>query len=125
TRATRMYLTVTLFLSFFLTYAQEKEKDKEAEKTARVSENLTYEANQELARDDFEDAEVSYRKAIAKNAENATARYNLGNAYYRRENLGEAFTRYKQAGETAGTPEEKHKAYHNLGNVFMKNKEYQ
>ncbi|MGS2763493.1 tetratricopeptide repeat protein [Sinomicrobium sp. M5D2P9] len=125
-RATRVYgLTATLFFSFVLSYAQEKGKDKDAEKAIQASESLTYEANQKLARDDFEDAEVSYRKAIAKNAENATARYNLGNAYYRRENLGEAFTRYKQAGETAGTREEKHKAYHNLGNVFMKNKEYQ
>ncbi|UGU17807.1 tetratricopeptide repeat protein [Sinomicrobium kalidii] len=117
------WIVPVLFLSVFLSRGQEQ--DREAEKTARISENLVSEANEELAGDNFEDAEVKYREAIAKNAENATARYNLGNAYYRKEKLGEAFTRFKQAGETAGTKKEKHKAYHNLGNVFMKNKEYQ
>ncbi|SFW42909.1 Tetratricopeptide repeat-containing protein [Sinomicrobium oceani] len=118
-------LTAVLFFSCLSSKAQDKGKDAEAEKTIKASENLTYEANKQLAGDDFEDAEVSYRKAIAKNPENATAKYNLGNAYYRREDLGEAFSRYKQAGETATDQAAKHRAYHNLGNVFMKNKEYQ
>ncbi|RAV29598.1 hypothetical protein DN748_08060 [Sinomicrobium soli] len=119
------FLTVVLCLCCPGGGLSAQEQDKEKDKAVRESEQLVYKANSELAADAFEDAEVNYREAISKNADNAAARYNLGNAYYRRENLGEAFSRYKQAGEIAGSKTEKHKAYHNLGNVFMKNKEYQ
>ena len=98
---------------------------KAAEKALRASNNFTYNANEDLAEDNFVDAEVNYRKAISKSGENTAAKYNMGNAYYRENNLGEAFMRYQQAGEVAQTKTEKHKAYHNLGNVFMKNEEYE
>lgn len=102
-------------------YAQE---DKEKKKALIESDNLVYDANEELTADNFVEAEANYRKAISKNAENATAKYNLGNVYYGKSSYGEAFSRFKQAGETAATKEQKHKAYHNMGNVFMKSKEY-
>ena len=106
-------------------FAQEEAPGKEEIRNLRQSTDLTYEANNELTEDHFVEAEATYRKAIAKSDKNATARYNLGNAYYNNNSLGEAFMRYKEAGETAGTKAEKHKAFHNMGNVFMKNKEYQ
>ena len=114
-------LYILLIFNSFLLPAQEKEK----EKAATASNNYTYEANKELTENNFVEAEANYRKAISKNAENAKAKYNLGNAYYKENNLSEAFLRYKQAGEIALTKEQKHEAYHNMGNVFMKNKEYQ
>ncbi len=123
-RGLLMALTLLALLCGHHLVAQQAQ-DQKRDKAIRESEQLLYKANAELDADKFEDAEVSYREAISKNADNATARYNLGNAYYRRENLGEAFSRYKQAGEIADSKEKKHQAYHNLGNVFMKNKEYQ
>ncbi len=110
-----------LVFNCIILYSQE---DKEKKKALIESDNLVYEANEEFSADNFVEAEANYRKAISKNGENATAKYNLGNAYYEKDSYGEAFSRFKQAGETAVTKEQKHKAYHNMGNVFMKSKEY-
>ena len=105
--------------------AQQSETDPEQEKALRRSTNLTWEANKELSENDFVGAEADYRRAISKSTENIAAPYNLGNAYYNRESFSEAFGRFKQAGELATEKGDKHKAFHNMGNVFMKNKEYQ
>jgi len=94
-------------------------------KALKVSKDLTWTANKEIADNDFTTAEANYRRAISKSAENVAAPYNLGNAYYENETYNEAFTRFKEAGEIAGSKAEKHKAFHNIGNVFMKKKEYQ
>ena len=115
-----------IFFIFGLTaWAQDEEAEKLAEKDLKKSTNLTWEANKELTANDFTGAETDYRRAISKSKKNAVAPYNLGNAYYNRENFSEAFGRYKQAGETSTSKEGKHKSYHNMGNVFMKNKEYE
>lgn len=108
-----------------LTVAIANGQNKEAEQIKKESNNYTYKANKALEDDSFVDAEAQYRKAISKDGENATAKYNLGNAYYQNESYEEAFNRYKQAAEVAMTKAEKHSAYHNMGNVFMKNKEYE
>jgi tetratricopeptide (TPR) repeat protein len=119
-------LSLVLGLICFLpVLAQEAEADPEQQKALRRSTNLTWEANKELSENDFIGAEADYRKAISKSTENIAAPYNLGNAYYNRESFSEAFGRFKQAGELATQKGDKHKAFHNLGNVFMKNKEYQ
>ncbi len=113
---------VFLFLGC-LTYAQDEEIEKT--KALEASTNLTWDANKSLSESKFIDAEVDYRKAIAKSDENVAAPYNLGNAYYNEETYSEAFGRFKEAGETATDKKNKHKAYHNMGNVFMKRKEYE
>lgn len=97
---------------------------KEKEKALKASKDITVEANKDLADNDFIDAEVNYRRAISKSNENTAAPYNLGNAYYNKESFSEAFGRFKQAGELTSEKPVKHKAFHNMGNVFMKNKEY-
>ena len=83
-----------------LALAQEGEKYDD--RALKASENLTREANEELASDDFIDAEATFRKAISKSVENPVAPYNLGNAYYSKASYGEAFGRFKEAGERAG-----------------------
>ena len=107
----------------FLT-AQEQQ-DPDQERALQRSTNLTWEANKELSENDFVGAEADYRRAISKSTENIAAPYNLGNAYYNRSSYSEAFGRFKQAGELAKDKGDKHRAFHNMGNVFMKNKEYQ
>ncbi|NAS31117.1 tetratricopeptide repeat protein [Flavobacteriaceae bacterium R38] len=116
---------ILLFCLFVTALAFSQEDEKAKQKAARQSNNLVYEANDKLEGKEFIDAEVSYRKAISKNDENAVAKYNLGNAYYKENSLEEAFTRYKQAGDIALSKAQKHKAFHNIGNIFMKNKEFE
>ncbi|MEM8998736.1 MAG: tetratricopeptide repeat protein [Bacteroidota bacterium] len=116
----------TFFLANYLAYAQTdvENNDKEALRALQASKNLTWQANKQLTSNDFITAEADYRKAISKSTANIAAPYNLGRAYYNRESYSEAFGRFKQAGEKANKKPEKHKAFHNIGNVFMKNKEY-
>ena len=113
-----------LSLTLFTGFAQDSDLDKKKLKAQKASNNLVADANSELEKNQFIDAEVTYRKAISKSGENAKAKYNLGNAYYNNQSYTEAFTRYKQAGEVAQTKTQKHKAYHNMGNVFMNEKDY-
>ena len=115
-------LIAILFLASTFSFAQE---DKEELQALNESKNLTWEGNKNLSEENFVEAEVDYRKAISKSSENVAAPFNLGNAYYNNETFSEAFGRFKEAGETATAKPDKHKAYHNMGNVFMKRKEYE
>ena len=54
-------------------------------KALNTSTNLTWDANKALSEEKFVEAEVDYRKAIAKSDENIAAPFNLGNAYYNKE----------------------------------------
>ena len=115
---------IVLFTFIISTVVFPQDDLKEKEKALKASTDITFEANKELADNDFIDAEVNYRRAISKSNENTAAPYNLGNAYYNKESFSEAFGRFKEAGELTSEKPVKHKAYHNMGNVFMKNKEY-
>lgn len=113
---------ILMLLACAFSNAQE---EREKIQALNESKNLTWEGNKDLSEDNFIEAEVDYRKAISKSEENVAAPFNLGNAYYRNETFSEAFGRFKEAGETATAKTDKHKAYHNMGNVFMKRKEYE
>ncbi len=117
----RLVVALVLLASTFSHAQDEKEKLN----ALNESKNLTWEGNKDLSEDNFVEAEVDYRKAIAKSNENVAAPFNLGNAYYNKETYSEAFGRFKEAGELASEKADKHKAYHNMGNVFMKRKEYE
>lgn len=120
-----MKFKIAFLLSLVGYLAVAQEDDKAKQKALTASKDLTWEGNKQLSEDNFTEAEVDYRKAIAKSDENVAARYNLGNAYYNNETYSEAFGRFKQAGELASDKSDKHVAYHNMGNVFMKRKDYQ
>lgn len=112
-----------VFLLFFLigftSFAQQ-----EQEKAKKEAKKFMNEAQQALSDNDFATAEAAYRKAIAKDPANVTAKYNMGNLYYNREKTGEAQTRLTGANEVATSKADKHRISHNLGNSYMKQKKY-
>lgn len=118
------WISFLLYLMPFLP-AWAQENPKQVRKALEASREITRQANDELAADDFVDAEANYRRAISKSDANAVAPYNLGNAYYEKESFGEAVGRYKEAGARTDTKAQKHKAFHNIGNVFMRLEEYE
>jgi tetratricopeptide (TPR) repeat protein len=81
-------------------------------------------ANDEFEAKKYADAEADYRISLSKTRKNAIASYNLGNAIYRQNQAGEAKFPYLKAIEDAKDKNQKHQAFHNLGNVFMKEKNY-
>lgn len=71
-------------------------------------------------------SESNLRVSQSNNADKkAVANYNLGNSIYRQNQPSEAKYKFESAVEVAKTKEEKHKAFHNLGNAFMLEKNYQ
>ena len=109
----RNILYIVLLLNSVLLFGQEKDK------------NL-YNGNQSFKEKKYADAEADFRVTESKKSpKKATAGYNLGNSVYRQNQQGEAQIRYIQALEHAKTKEEKHRIYHNLGNTFMLDKNYE
>ena len=119
----RLFFILVIWLNLPVS-AQDKKAELVDENAIEESSNLTWEANEQLVDNKFVEAEVDYRRAISKNGQNVAAPYNLGSAYYNNQSYSEAFGRFKEAGERAGEKPSKHKAFHNMGNVFMKHKDY-
>jgi len=112
-RNMRKILYIVLLLNSVLLFGQEKDK------------NL-YNGNQSFKEKKYADAEADFRVTESKKSpKKATAGYNLGNSVYRQNQQGEAQIKYIQALEHAKTKEEKHRIYHNLGNTFMLDKNYE
>lgn len=112
-------------LGFFLVNsAWAQSFQEENKKLERETNKLLRSAENNLADNDFSEAEASYRKAVAKSPENVKAKYNMANMYYNKEKASQASSRLIQAAKIAETKEERHKIFHNLGNSFMEQKRY-
>ena len=116
------YIIIALF-TLLATNSFSQEKDKDAALLAqKKANNFVYEANNLIGDDDFVSAEMAYRKAISEQGTSVAGIYNLGNSYIKKGSFDEALYRLDQAAKAATSKNEKHKAYHNIGNVLMKNK---
>ena len=112
-------IILALLLSAF-SFSQDFEKERE--KAAQKAKDFVYQANSLLAKDDFISAEMEYRKAISKQNSNVAGAYNLAHSYYSKGNFEEALYRNQEAANNAKTKEQKHSAFHNIGNILMQNK---
>ena len=86
--------------------------------------NHIYDGNEQASAEVFDEAEISYRRALSKAPEKLEALYNLGNTHFQEQDFDEAKQRYFQTQKFAENKSSKHHAFHNLGNVFMKQKDY-
>ncbi|MEM0577241.1 tetratricopeptide repeat protein [Flavobacterium polysaccharolyticum] len=82
-------------------------------------------ANEEFAEKKFVEAEANYRVSQSKFPNRTVAPYNLGNAIYKQNQNAEAQYAYVEALRKAKVKSQKHKILHNLGNTFMKDKNYE
>ena len=98
-----------------------QEDDKAQLKAERKATDLVYDANTLLGEENYVEAEMEYRKAISKAPNKAVGSYNLAHSYYKKGSLKEALYRSEEAAKNAITKDEKHRAYHNIGNILMKN----
>ena len=83
------------------------------------------EGNEAFNEKNYADAETNYRISASKFPKKADSYYNLGNTIYTINQPAEAKFAYQNAIKNATTRAEKHKAFHNLGNVLMKEKNYE
>lgn len=115
---------LTLLILFFTCFAfsQDKQKEKEQLLALKKSNNLIYRANELMDDNNFISAEKEYRRAISQQSSSVAGVYNLGNSYYKEGNYDEALYRQQQAAKNATEKADKHKAFHNIGNILMKDK---
>ena len=89
--------------------------------------------NRQYRKELFTEAEIAYRKGIEVNPRSTEGIYNLGNTLYQQEKYPEAAEQYqliagqgaRMLNEDPDNAERLAQTFHNIGNVGMKNKEYQ
>jgi len=99
-----------MLLSSFSGYAQKPERA------------LVREGNSQYNKKKYDQAELSYRKALKENKDTPEAAFNLGDALYKQGKYEEAATKFQQITAEKGNTKLKAKAYHNLGNSYLKSK---
>ncbi|MFK7831848.1 MAG: tetratricopeptide repeat protein [Winogradskyella sp.] len=114
------YILFITLLVVNLGFSQDIEAQLKAEKNAT---NYVYKANTLLEASNYVEAEMEYRKAISEAPSKAVGAYNLSHSYYKNGSLDEALFRSQEAAKNATTKDEKHRVFHNIGNILMKNEQ--
>ncbi len=112
---------VLIAFTSLISFSQEEDKEKLI--ALKKANDYVYQGNELLNEDEFVSAEMEYRRAISEEPTSVAGTYNLGNAYYEKGSFNEALYRHEQAAKSAIDKAEKHKAFHNIGNILMKNKQ--
>jgi len=115
----KFYTVLTILLIGIFGFSQEDNKEQlKAEKKAT---DLIYKANELVDGDNYIEAEMEYRKAISEAPNKGVGAYNLAHSYFRKGSFDEALFRGQEAAKNATTKDEKHSAFHNIGNILMQN----
>ena len=85
---------------------------------------LVRQGNRLYRKQQFAKSEVEYRKAIARNAENSQAIYNLGCALMQQHKDSAAIVQYERAGKLETNKIRKAKVYHNIGVICQTHQMY-
>lgn len=90
---------------------------------AQPAQKLIRSGNAAYDKGRFKDAEISYRKALAKAPNSAKGSFNLGNSLYKQRNFEEAATQYSKLAQGKNEAK-KTDVFYNLGNSMLENKKY-
>jgi len=112
-------------LILFLTMIIGASEASLAQQSSKESLKNTYEGVLFLDQSESSKAEQSFRTASAQDTLNAIADYNLGNTLFEIGAEEESFGHFKAASQKSTSESLSHQAFHNMGNVFMKRKEYE
>ncbi len=93
--------------------------------SAQSVKSLVRKGNKKYDQKKYSDAEVLYRKALAKNPKYPKGAFNLGDALYQQKNFKGAENFFQHLAGMTQTPEYLAKAWYNLGNTYMSQKQYE
>lgn len=109
----RYILVVSMLLSVALTaFAQVDRHDVRA-------------GNRRFRKDNWKEADISYRKALVKDSTSVAANYNLANTLYRQENYEEAEKLMKKIGDNASASANAADYWYNTGDIAIAKKDWQ
>lgn len=81
--------------------------------------------NRKFRKENFQRAEIDYRKALVKDSSSLAASYNLANSLYRQDDFEEAGRTLEKAEDIAPMSPNASDYYYNLGNVACQKKDWQ
>ena len=73
----------------------------------------------------FTDAEIEYRKGLAKKQDSWTGKFNLADALYKQNKYKEASVILDSLSKSTKNNKQLSSVYHNMGNAQLKNKDYE
>jgi Ca-activated chloride channel homolog len=73
----------------------------------------------------YNEAEIEYRKGLSRQPGSWTGNYNLANSLYKQKRFEEASAILDSLAPNATADAQKATVYHNLGNAYLENKDYQ
>lgn len=95
--------------------------------SAQTDKKEVREGNKLYKQDQYNEAEIAYRRALTLDSSSIAARFNLGDAMYKQKQYDRAEAIFKSlaAPEVLMTPENKAQVFHNLGNATLQQKKWQ
>lgn len=102
-------IVMTICMAFWVSaslFAQEERK-------------IIREGNDLFHQNDFEKAEVEYRKALESKEDSYEAAFNLGDALYKQKKYDEALKQFSELAEGETDKERLGELYHNIGNTYL------
>lgn len=109
----RYILVVSMLLSVALTAS------------AQVDRHDVRAGNRKFRKDNWREADISYRKALVKDSTSVAANYNLANTLYRQENYEEAEKLMKKIGDNASASANAADYWYNTGDIAIAKKDWQ
>jgi tetratricopeptide (TPR) repeat protein len=76
-------------------------------------------------KNDFNNSEIKFKKAIKEDGSLFEGYFNLGDAHYKKKEYDEAAKSYQKALSVAKIGEQKSMALHNMGNISAQNQKYE
>ena len=75
--------------------------------------------NRLFSKENFQEAEIDYKKALMKDSLSNAANFNIGNTYYRMENYSEADRHYAAVMDSLDRAGHGAQAYFNQGDSYL------
>ena len=92
--------------------------------TAQTDRKLIRQGNRQFRNQHYEEAEVTYRKASAANAQNPEAQYNLGCALMAQQKDSMAMKCFQNSAQLHTDKQRKAQAYHNMGVILQQKNQF-
>jgi len=81
---------------------------------------LIREGNKSYEEQNYQEAEIDFRKSLQKNENSIPGRFNLGNSLYKQNNYQEALLAFDSVRNSNPGEDVLSKSYYNLGNALLK-----
>lgn len=91
---------------------------------AQIDKKMVRQGNRQYEEGEYENAELSYRRALSENDTYSDAYFNIGDALYRQMKYEDAAEQFIETADMSSDKIEQAEAFYNLGNSLLKAEQY-